>query len=118
MFCLKCGKEIDDNAMRCPYCNCPTENAGETIGEDVIDPTAKSAQTLGIVSIVLGGLGIVWAWFFAIFGWGLGGVGLALALVGQNKNQYVKTCKIGIILSAVTLGCSLINSLIGIAMML
>ena len=114
MFCLKCGKEIDDNAMRCPYCDCPTENAGEAMDVSTVDPTIKSANSLGITSIILGAVGILWAWLIALFGWILGGVGLALALVGRNKNKFVKTCKIGLILSAIALGCSFINSLLGI----
>ena len=118
MFCLKCGKEIDNNAMRCPYCNCPTENAGEAIDTNTIDPSMKSAKSFGIAAIVLGGMGILWAWLIAIFGWILGGVGLALALVGRNKNQFEKTCKIGLILSAITLGFSLINSVIGMLLMM
>ena len=113
MFCLKCGKEIDNNAMRCPYCDCPTENAGEAIDTTTIDPSIKSAKTFGITAIILGALGIPWAWLLAILGWILGGVGLALALVGINKNKLEKTCKIGLVLSAVTLGCSFVSSLIG-----
>ena len=118
MFCLKCGKMIDDNAMRCPYCDCPTENSGEAVDTNTIDPTVKSAKSFGIAAIILGALGIFWAWLLAILGWILGGVGLALALVGRNKNKYVKNCKIGIILSAIALGCSFISSLIGMIMMM
>lgn len=118
MFCLKCGKEIDDDAMRCPFCNCPTENAGEAIDTNVIDPTVKSANSLGITSIILGGLGILWAWLLAILGWILGGAGLAVSLIGRNKNKFVKTCKIGIIVSAIALGCSFISSLIGMLIMM
>lgn len=118
MFCLKCGKEIDDGAMRCPYCDCPTENAGGAIDVHAVDPTIKSAKSFGITAIILGSLGILWAWLIAIFGWILGGVGLALALVGRNKNKYVKVCKIGTILSAVALGCSFISSLIGMLLMM
>ena len=118
MFCLKCGKEIDNNAMRCPFCDCPTENAGEAIDTTTTDPSIKSAKSFGIAAIILGALGIIWAWLLAIFGWILGGVGLALALVGRNKNKYVKNCKIGIILSAIALGCSFISSLIGMIMMM
>ena len=118
MFCLKCGKEIDNNAMRCPYCGCPTENAGAPIEADIIDPAIKSANSLGITSIILGALGILWAWLIALFGWILGGVGLALSLVGRNKSKCAKKCKIGTILSAIALGCSFINSLIGILIMM
>ncbi len=118
MFCLKCGKEIDNNAMRCPYCDCPTENSGDTINITTVEPSTKSAKSFGITAIVLGALGILWAWLLAIFGWILGGVGLALALVGRNNNKLENTCKIGIILSAVALGCSFVSSLLGLIIMM
>ena len=118
MFCLKCGKQIDDSAIKCPYCDCPTENAGDAINTDVLDPSIKSSKSFGIAAIVLGALGILWAILFAIFGWIFGGTGLALGLVGRNKNKFEKTCKIGTILSAIALGCAFINSLIGFLMMM
>ena len=67
---------------------------------------------------ILGALGILWAWLLAILGWTLGGVGLALALLGRNKNKFEKTCKTGLILSAVALGCSFISSLLGMLLMM
>ena len=63
-------------------------------------------------------MGILWAWLLAIFGWILGGVGLALALVGKNKNKFEKTCKTGLILSAIALGFSFASSLIGMLLMM
>ena len=118
MFCLKCGKEIDDNAMRCPYCNCPTENAGMAVDMDTIDPSLKSADSMGIVGIVLGGIGALFAWLLAIIGWIFSGVGLALSLVGSNKNKCSKKSKIGTIVSAVGLAFSFLSSLIGVLLMM
>ena len=118
MFCLKCGKEIDDSAMSCPYCNCPTENAGTSVNSDIIDPSAQSADNFGLTSIVLGAIGIAMAWLIAIIGWICGGAGLAVALVGRNKNPFSQKAKTGVILSAVALGCSFISSLIGMLMMM
>ena len=45
-------------------------------------------------------------------------LGLALALVGRNKNQSSKQAKVGIILSAIALGLSFISSMIGILLVL
>ena len=118
MYCLKCGKEIDSQAIRCPYCDSPTENAPQTYTPATFESTDKSANSFGIVSIVLGSLGIFWALLLAILGWIFGGVGLALALVGRNKNQSSKQSKVGIILSAIALGLSFISSMIGILLVL
>lgn len=118
MFCLKCGKEIADDAMRCPFCDCPTENAGEMVDTTAIDPTVKTAKSFGITAIILGALGILWAWLLAIFGWGLSGAGLVVGLVGRNKNKYVTSCKVGIILSSIGIACSFISSLIGMLIMM
>ena len=115
MFCLKCGKEIDNNAMRCPYCDCPTENTGVAIDTTTIDPTIKSAKSIGITAIIFGALGILAA--VAAIGWIFSGIGLALALVGRNQNKFEKTCKIGLILSAIALGCSLLVLVLMIMML-
>ena len=104
--------------MRCPYCDCPTENAGETIDTTTIDPSIQSAKSSGTTAIILGALGIFWAWFFAIIGWALGGAGLAVALKGRNKNKFEKTCQTGLIISAIALGCSFVSSLIGMLLMM
>jgi uncharacterized membrane protein YvbJ len=118
MFCLKCGKEIDDNAMRCPYCNCPTENAGTTVDTSTIDPSLQSGENLGLVGIILGAIGAVFAWLIAIIGWICAGTGLALSVVGNNKNKSTKKCKIGIIVSAIGLVFSLASSIIGMLLMM
>lgn len=118
MFCLKCGKEIDDNAMVCPYCNCPTENAGATIDTSTIDPSIKSADSMGLISIVLGSIGILFAWLIALIGWILAGTGLALSLVGKNKNPNSSKCRVALILSIIALVCSFASSLIGVLIML
>lgn len=109
MFCLKCGKEIDNSAMKCPYCNCPTENAGSIVDINAIDPTITSANNFGTASIVLGAIGIALSSLMG--GWLWGGIGLVLALIGRNKNKFVKKTKIGMILSAIALGCSFISTL-------
>lgn len=118
MFCLKCGKEIADDAMKCPYCDCPTENAGTTIDTSSIDPTIKSADSMGLIGIVTGSIGILFAWLFALIGWILGGTGLALSLVGKNKNPGSSKCRIALIVSIIALVCSFASSLIGALMML
>ncbi len=103
--------------MRCPFCGCPTENAGGEIDADIIAPSLKSADNRGIAGIVLGSIGIVFAWLLALICWICGGTGLFLSLIGRNQNAMSKKCHIGIILSTIALVCSLISSIIGIILM-
>lgn len=120
MFCLKCGKEIDNSAINCPYCNSPTENAeSSTINTTVITSNtsinktkSSSEDTQGIIGIILGACSILFAWLIAIFGWICGIAGVIVSILGYKKSKNSK-CKIGIIVSGVGLLCSLLSSLIG-----
>ena len=117
MFCLKCGKEISNDAMQCPYCKCPTENAG-SLDISAVDPSLKTGNTLGIVSSVLGGVGILGGLLIAIVGWILGIAGIILAVIGKSKNSTSKACRTGLTLSIITLVVSLINSVLGYILVL
>ena len=57
MFCYKCGKEIDDEAIVCPNCGCATKNYTEKTGypEEV---SGKSRLVTLLLCIFLGGLGV------------------------------------------------------------
>ncbi len=124
MFCTKCGQQVDDRATICPYCGSPMENA-EASNTPPVDtpptytppaPPAAPSKGLGIASIILGACGIVLAWVIALFGYMLGGAGLALAIVGKVK-KCGPTATIGLILSIVTLVFAFINSILGVLMM-
>lgn len=131
MYCLKCGKEIDDDAVKCPYCDCPTENAEESFSVGEVDTSTVSVKKFGISSIILGASGVAFAWIFMLVGFMAevalvfvlggffgsipGGVGLALGFIGKRKDKTSKVCLIGIILSAVALFLALICWIIGIA---
>ena len=52
MFCRQCGKEIMDEAVICPSCGCSTQRAAVT-SQGMIPSSARTAQILGIVAIVL-----------------------------------------------------------------
>ncbi len=54
MFCRKCGKQIDDEAVVCIHCGVAT-NPQSAINND---PLAKSKLAGGLFGILLGGLGI------------------------------------------------------------
>ena len=118
MFCLKCGREIDDDAMKCPFCNCPTENSGIAVDSNVIDPTLTEGSGKGVAGIILGAVSMLFAWLFALIGWICAGVGLGLSITGLIKNKSNTKCKVGIILSSLGLVCSFISSLIGVLLMM
>ena len=114
MFCLKCGKEIDNSATVCPYCNSLTENAmggNETFEAKATQPTSSS---LGVVAIVMGALGIVLAVLIALLGYIFGGAALAMALVAKGKAGFTKQVAAGLVLSIVALVVAVVNSILGI----
>ena len=60
MFCSKCGNTIDDSALVCPNCGCPTSNyevhQEETQVQqldDIATEKSNSSKKLGIISIIL-----------------------------------------------------------------
>ncbi|MBO4338571.1 MAG: zinc ribbon domain-containing protein [Clostridia bacterium] len=74
MFCSKCGNEIDNNAIICPFCGCETENYAPSgqISDDVMkNDSISKAKTFGIISIILG--------FF------LPMIGLIFGIIGKVK---------------------------------
>ncbi len=113
MFCLKCGKEIDDDAKKCPYCDCPTHNAENNL--EVIENTSsnQTANTLGILGIVFGAIGIPLAWLIALLGWMLGGAGLTLSFISLGKNKSNTKWIVGVVLSAIALVFACVNSVLG-----
>ncbi len=86
MFCAKCGKEIDDEAVVCPYCGAPIKNAHvpEDSSLSVMCQTAKVFKVLDAIllvfllivgmgflsaSTVLGAIVIVVAVIWGIYKW-------------------------------------------------
>ena len=63
MYCNKCGKEIDDEALICPHCGCGTLNyirdhaKAEARVQVQAAPARKKRSTALLLCIFLGGLG-------------------------------------------------------------
>ena len=88
MYCNKWGKEIDDEALICPYCGCGTVNyirdqaKAESRAREPRQPAQKKRSTALLLCIFLGGLGAhrfyvgkIWTgllWLFTLGFWGIG----------------------------------------------
>lgn len=125
-FCEKCGKELLDDAVVCMGCGCavgtteaPVQGSAEALSaernENVI-PAEKSSSA--IVGIVLGLVGIVGAWLIALLGYILGGIALGLSISAKKKAPNNGTATAGIVIACIALVCAVINSILGIAMMM
>ena len=117
MYCLNCGREIDDKALNCPYCGTLTENAQAAPAYSNVKPKVQSS-TLAIVSIVIGSIGILMAWLIALLGYIFGGTALTFALVSHNKVPEDRKWLTGLILSCITLISAIINSILGMLLMM
>ncbi|WP_294771910.1 zinc ribbon domain-containing protein [uncultured Eubacterium sp.] len=103
MFCSKCGKEINDDALICQSCGCATENYSKNEKENTVKYNASDlldkANTLSLVSII-GGI------FIPLLGWICGGIGIGNCNNAKDENptradEIKKKCIIGIIISSV-----------------
>ena len=55
MYCMNCGKEIDDKAVVCIHCGVAVNQGKANV---IADPNAKSKLAAGLLAIFLGALGI------------------------------------------------------------
>lgn len=111
MYCLQCGKQIDDKALKCPFCDCPTENSEEKIGVADVSTSKNSkkiADIFGIVGIVLGIIGLLLTLLAGGFGVAIGFYGLIAGIIGLVMNRKNRICAIATILSAVSIVAFLI----------
>ena len=104
-YCEKCGKEILDDAIICPGCGCMVGNNGIKTGQPAYVNDNKKAQK----SLILGIIGIVVAWFFALAGHIVSILGIVIG-VKEYKETDNRT---GLILSIIGEACSVISSIIG-----
>lgn len=126
MFCKRCGTENPDTATYCSRCNSPLQNQAQ--------PQQQSAQTTynyqppqqqqyqqpqyqhapatkpSYASLVLGIIGIIFAWIFALVGHVTSIIGIVL-----GAKEYKATGNIaGLVLSIIGEICSIISSVLGV----
>lgn len=103
MFCSKCGKEIADEAIICTGCGCAVKN---TNAKPV--PTATTEKK-SQASLILGIVGIVFAWLFALVGHITSIIGIILGI-----KEYKETNRMtGLVLSIIGEVCAIFSSIIG-----
>ena len=108
MFCLQCGKEIENTSVQCPYCGAEVQRT---------TPTAQEKTgSQGVLAIVFGALGMLLAWVIALLGYACGAAGLSMGLMALKKKDKIKGV-IGIVLSSITFLFSVINSILGVILM-
>ena len=102
-YCSNCGSEVDNNAVVCIKCGCAIQK--DTSPTPVHTETPKTGLVLGI-------LGIVFAWLFALVGHVLSIIGIIVGI-----KEYKATNKMtGLILSIIGEICAIFSSIIGAAM--
>ena len=79
MYCLKCGKEIDEGINYCPNCG-----MNLSVKTDVQLTLQKQTSGKNIAALVLGLIGI-FAWLIPIIGLPIGIVGLVMGIMGMKR---------------------------------
>ena len=144
-YCSNCGSEVNDQAVVCIRCGCAVQNVqqsqyqqpyqqpyqgsyqqshqqayqqpyqqpyGQPYGRPAY-PQPMNGPKKTQTSLILGIVGIVFAWLFALVGHITSIIGIVLGI-----KEYKETNNIaGLTLSIIGEVCSVISSLIGIAMM-
>ncbi len=94
MYCKNCGKEINDNAVVCPYCGVAT---------DKLDKAAvggKKINGFGIAGFVVSLASLLWLGiYFCIAGI----IGLVLSIVGIKNRKNSDSCN-GLAIAGLVIG--------------
>lgn len=103
-YCSNCGSEVNENAIVCVNCGCAIKN--EEKDDNNNSATTKSPK----VGLILGILGIVFAWLYALIGHALSIIGIIISV-----NEYKTTNnRVGLIVSIIGESCAIFSSLIGV----
>lgn len=108
MFCKNCGKEINDQAVVCVHCGCAVANAAPKAA----NPTApmvgagNDGKGLSIAALVLGLIGLVFAWFgwFCYVALACAIAGIIFGGMGMNKSKAANGKASGLAVAGLVLG--------------
>lgn len=106
MYCVKCGKEIEDGTIFCSNCG-----MNLSTNDDVRLNVQKQTTGKSIASLVLGIVGII-AWIIPIVGLPIGIIGLVMGILGAKRSRKGMAVA-GIVLSVLCLVLTIINASIG-----
>ena len=106
MFCLKCGKEIDDHAIFCPYCNSATENTLGFHGFETDNARPVSDKT-DVFAIVYSAAAVILSMLLSVEGLTLGILSLFLSTYSMVKCGISKRNVTGFILSIVAVAIAI-----------
>ena len=95
MFCKFCGKEVNDNAVICPNCGVATDNYNKSVAA----PEQKNTMAL---------IGFILSFFVAIAGLIISIIAYKNAKKPEYNGDGKSFALAGIIISAVSMGGSLI----------
>lgn len=101
MFCQNCGNEINDNAVVCPKCGCPTENNG---GNNVSAASAVSNAPVieNGEKRTLADCALVFSILMPIVGIILGIIGTVKYKTAKLKNKCIAAIPISIVVWIIT----------------
>ena len=102
-YCSNCGSEVDENAVVCINCGCSIKK--ENNNENSLETTRATPKT----GLILGILGIVFAWLFALIGHVLSIIGIIVGIKEYKSTNNMT----GLILSIIGEVCAIFSSILG-----
>ena len=99
MYCKNCGKEVNDNAVICPNCGVGTDNYNKSVN------VPEQKNTLALVGFIL-------SFFVNVAGLVISIIAYKNAKKPEYNGDGKNFALAGIIISAVSMGISLISGII------